>query len=70
MDAGSDVDMHKEYSRQRHHMEKTVASLRKKLQKDTDIHRMEKIRVMQVHNRVYMYDVELYCTERLSRFTL
>ena len=49
LDAGSDVDMHKEYSRQRHHMEKTVASLRKKLQKDTDIHRMEKIRVMQVN---------------------
>ncbi len=35
-------------------MEKTVASLRKKLQEDTDIHRLERIRVMQVHvhNRV------------------
>ena len=47
-DVGGDSDIQAEYSRQRHHMEKTVASLRKKLQKDTEIHRMEKIRVMQV----------------------
>ena len=41
-----------EYARQREHMECTVAALRKKLAKDTDIHRTDKIRVMQV---LYMY---------------
>ena len=68
--------MHKEYSRQRHHMEKTVASLRKKLQKDTDIHRMEKIRVMQVHvhtctcNRVVHVQYMQYTAQNKSRFAL
>ena len=40
--------MHLEYARQREHLEKSVASLRKKLSKDSDIHRGETIRVMQV----------------------
>lgn len=40
--------MHTEYARQREHMERTVASLRKKLTKDTDIHRADNIRVMHV----------------------
>ena len=44
----SETDIHAEYARQREHMERTVASLRKKLAKDTEIHRMDNIRVMQV----------------------
>ena len=40
--------MGSEYARQREHMERSVASLRKKLAKDTEIHRKDNIRVMQV----------------------
>ncbi len=40
--------MHSEYARQREHLERSVASLRKKLSKDSDIHRGDTIRVMQV----------------------
>ena len=42
--------MGSEYARQREHMERSVASLRKKLAKDTEIHRKENIRVMHVCN--------------------
>lgn len=44
----AETDIHSEYARQREHMERTVATLRKKLSKDTEIHRSDKIRVMQV----------------------
>ena len=40
--------MHAEYARQRQHLEHSVAALRKKLAKDTEIHRLDNIRVMQV----------------------
>lgn len=40
-------DMHSEYGRQREHLERSVAALRKKLAKDTEIHRQDNIRVMQ-----------------------
>ena len=43
--------MHSEYARQRQHLERSVASLRKKLTKDTEIHRADTIRVMQVGGR-------------------
>ena len=43
--------MHSEYARQRQHLERSVASLRKKLTKDTEIHRADTIRVMQVRGR-------------------
>ena len=43
-----ETDVHSEYARQREHMERTVSALRKKLAKDTEIHRTDKIRVMQV----------------------
>jgi len=46
--AGVDVDIQKEYSRQREHLERSVASLRKKLAKDTEIHRADNVRIMQV----------------------
>ena len=44
----AETDTHTEYMRQREHLEKSVASLRKKLAKDTEIHRADNIRVMQV----------------------
>ena len=44
----AETDIHAEYARQREHMESTVASLRKKLTKDAEIHRSQKTRMMQV----------------------
>lgn len=43
-----DADIQKEYARQREHLERSVASLRKKLAKDTEIHRADNVRIMQV----------------------
>ncbi|XP_074640882.1 cilia- and flagella-associated protein 57-like [Tubulanus polymorphus] len=45
--ASVDADIQKEYSRQREHLERSVASLRKKLSKDTEIHRADNVRIMQ-----------------------
>ena len=47
-DQTAETDMHAEYARQRQHLEHSVAALRKKLAKDTEIHRLDNIRVMQV----------------------
>ena len=46
--ASVDADIQKEYARQREHLERSVASLRKKLVKDTEIHRADNVRIMQV----------------------
>lgn len=45
--ASVDADIQKEYARQREHLERSVASLRKKLTKDTEIHRADNVRIMQ-----------------------
>lgn len=50
---GLDADIHKEYMRQREHLERSVASLRKKLVKDTEIHRTDNVRIMQVGQRSF-----------------
>ena len=46
--ASVDADIQKEYARQREHLERSVASLRKKLVKDSEIHRADNVRIMQV----------------------
>ncbi|XP_066926478.1 cilia- and flagella-associated protein 57-like [Clytia hemisphaerica] len=46
-EASVDLDIQKEYARQREHLERSVASLRKKLAKDTEIHRADNVRIMQ-----------------------
>ena len=48
----AETDMHSEYARQREHLERSVASLRKKMAKDTEIHRSDTIRVMQVRGGI------------------
>lgn len=48
--AGVDADIQREYARQREHLERSVASLRKKLAKDSEIHRADNVRIMQVRN--------------------
>lgn len=45
--AGMDQNVEMEYARQREHLERSLASLRKKLAKDTEIHRADNVRVMQ-----------------------
>lgn len=45
--AGVDADIQREYARQREHLERSVASLRKKLTKDSEIHRADNVRIMQ-----------------------
>merc|ERR1719222_1374200 len=42
-----DTDMHKEYNRQRDYLEKSVDSLKRKLEKDSQTHRIDNMRIMQ-----------------------
>ncbi|CAF1148353.1 unnamed protein product, partial [Rotaria sordida] len=46
-EATIDQDITKEYARQRDHLERTVRSLKGKVDKDSDRHKMENIRIMQ-----------------------
>ena len=46
--ASKDMDIQKEYARQREHLERSVQSLRKKMAVDSEIHRVENVKVMQV----------------------
>jgi len=48
--ASVDADIQKDFARQREHLERSVASLKKKLTKDSDIHRANNVRIMQVTN--------------------
>jgi len=41
-----DHDIQKEYNRQREYLEKTVESLKRKLHKDSELHRVDNIRIM------------------------
>lgn len=45
--ANVDQDIQKEYARQREHLEKTVNSLKHKLVKDSEVHKVDNIRIMQ-----------------------
>lgn len=46
-DATVDADIQKEFARQREHLERSVSGLRKKLAKDTELHRIGYVRIMQ-----------------------
>merc|ERR1719152_1108774 len=41
-----DTDMQKEYNRQRDYLEKSVDSLKRKLEKDSQVHRIDNMRIM------------------------
>ena len=59
--ANVDQDIQKEYARQRDHLEKTVNSLKYKLSKDSEIHKNDNIRIMQVMDENFYYSIlELY----------
>ena len=47
----AETDMHSENARQREHLERSVASLKKKVTKDAEIHRTDKMRILQVRER-------------------
>lgn len=60
--ASVDADIQKEYSRQREHLERSVASLRKKLAKDSGIHRADNVRIMQVISTLFhVFPLSSYC---------
>merc|ERR1719454_86905 len=42
-----DTDQQKEYNRQRDYLEKSVDSLKRKLEKDSQVHRIDNMRIMQ-----------------------
>merc|ERR1712070_672908 len=42
-----DQDIQKEYQRQKEYLEKSVESLKRKLQKDSEVHRQDNMRIMQ-----------------------
>merc|ERR1712185_720719 len=42
-----DADTQKEYNRQRDYLEKSVDSLKRKLAKDSEVHRIDNMRIMQ-----------------------
>ncbi|KAM9326708.1 cilia- and flagella-associated protein 57 [Gastrophryne carolinensis] len=44
---GIDADIYREYARQREHLERSLSTLQKKLAKDTEIHRVDNVRIMQ-----------------------
>ncbi|XP_055986867.1 cilia- and flagella-associated protein 57 [Sorex fumeus] len=45
--AGLNADLHQEYARQREHLERNLATLRKKVAKENDLHRSDYVRIMQ-----------------------
>lgn len=46
--AGLNADLQQEYARQREHLERNLATLRKKVIKENDLHRTDYVRIMQV----------------------
>lgn len=45
---GVNSDLHEEYTRQREHLERNLATLKKKVIKESEIHRGDYVRIMQV----------------------
>ena len=66
--AGVDADIQREYARQREHLERSVASLRKKLAKDSEIHRADNVRIMQVRDLTCAFDNQVKLFLNLNGF--
>lgn len=60
-------EMQREFSRQRDHLERTLAGVRKKLAKDTALHKSEFIRVMHVSYNFVILKIKLYPGDDLER---
>lgn len=46
--AGLNTDLQQEYARQREHLERSLATLKKKVVKEGELHRTDYVRIMQV----------------------
>lgn len=46
--AGLNTDLQQEYARQREHLERNLATLKKKVVKEGELHRTNYVRIMQV----------------------
>lgn len=46
--AGLNMDLQQEYTRQRDHLERNLATLKKKVVKESELHRTDYVRIMQV----------------------
>lgn len=67
VDATADADIQKEFFRQREHLERSVAGLRKKLARDSEMHRSDYVRIMQ-ENVTLIQEIDNLRTElKLSR---
>ncbi|CAH8577208.1 unnamed protein product [Schistosoma haematobium] len=67
VDATADADIQKEFFRQREHLERSVAGLRKKLARDSEVHRSDYVRIMQ-ENVTLIQEIDNLRTElKLSR---
>ncbi|XP_048844683.1 cilia- and flagella-associated protein 57 isoform X2 [Brienomyrus brachyistius] len=60
-----DADIQKEYSRQREHMERTMASLQKKLAKESEVHHAENVKIMKENVSLIREINRLRCELRL-----
>jgi hypothetical protein len=49
--AGLNLDLQQEYARQREHLERNLATLKKKVVKESELHRTDYVRIMQVPAR-------------------
>ena len=45
-DTSADNDTQREYTRQKEYLEKTIESLKRKLRKDSEVHRLGNMRIM------------------------
>lgn len=52
---GLDVDIQREYARQREYLERSVSSLKTKLVKETDRHKKDSVRIMQENVALIRY---------------
>jgi len=54
---GLDVDIQREYNRQREYLERSVASLKTKLSKESERHKQENTRIMQENVELIRYNI-------------
>ncbi|XP_062337115.1 cilia- and flagella-associated protein 57-like [Osmerus eperlanus] len=64
---GMDADIQREFSRQREHLEHNVASLKRKLAKDTEVHRTDNVKIMKENVSLIKEINELRRELRLTR---
>lgn len=59
--AGLNSDLQQEYARQREHLERNLATIKKKVVKESELHRTDYVRIMQVPARAPRLPGRLSC---------